>query len=194
MGPTAGLDGCWKFRTTEIRSPDLPAPCESPYRLRIIMTILLLLLLLLVLPLQHHHREASEISRLKEKLTKIRQPRAIYIVPLALSTTGIIPSPSKETIWQFETAQSSPCSTYSHAESNTIEYMPCSSEVLSRIMHTQCFVSGPHCFKPPKPLLIQNIIIIIIIIIIMCVTFHTNKCLWLLRKMQPRLLNLSLLR
>ena len=130
------------------------------------MTILLLLLLLLLLlpPLRHHHREAPEIYRLKEELTGICQPRVIYIVPLALSTIGITLFPSKETIQQFETAQSSPCSIYSHAESNSTEYMPCSSEVLSRIMHKQCLVSSdPHCLKPPKPLLIQNIITIIII-------------------------------
>ena len=128
MGPTAGLDGCGKFRTTEIRSPDLPP----------------------------------------------------------LSTTGIIPSLSKESTRQFETAQSSPCSIYPHAESNSTEYMPCSSGVLSRIMYKQCLVSGPHYLKSPKPPLIQNIIIII------C-NISYPKCLWLLRKMQPRLLNLSLL-
>jgi hypothetical protein len=63
---------------------------------------LLLLLLLLSsssssLPIQHHHREDTEIYRLQEELTRICQPRAIYIVPLALSTTGIIPSSSIET-------------------------------------------------------------------------------------------------
>jgi hypothetical protein len=34
VGPEAGLDRCGKSRPTGIRSPDLPARSESPYRLR----------------------------------------------------------------------------------------------------------------------------------------------------------------
>ena len=128
-----GLDGshCRSRRVRKIshHRDSIPGPCslwELPYRLRIMMTLLLLLLLLLLLPLpRHHHREAPELYRLTEQLTRICQPRALYIVPLALSIIGIILFPSKETIRQFETAQSSLCSIYSHAESNSNEYMPC---------------------------------------------------------------------
>jgi hypothetical protein len=34
VGPGAGLERCGKSRPTGIRSPDLPAPSESLYRLR----------------------------------------------------------------------------------------------------------------------------------------------------------------
>ena len=58
---------------------------------------------------------------LKEVLTKLWQLNAVYTVPLVSSTMGIItptpPPTPKKTPQQLDTAQSSPWSTYSHAES-----------------------------------------------------------------------------
>ena len=73
-----------------------------------------------------HHLYSTIIEKLQkyadlqEQLTRIWQLNEVYIVS---STTGI--NPNK--LYEFDTAKSSPWSIYSHAESDSTQYMPYST-------------------------------------------------------------------